>query len=178
MEFRNEIAGAMPTDKDMLKYVDSELDIQPERTNGAETIYLHNTTFKAETPFKVWYLTLEDGSNAHLHFKNKAKKPFKLVDLTISDSTLYLSSDVDIEMEEVSGYRSLDIIVCGNSNAYLDFRKFDLDSVYLCLNNLSDGARVHILVKDDVKLWVNTKGRVGASQLRIDGLPKMKVTSM
>jgi hypothetical protein len=178
MEFKNEIAGAMPTDKDMLKYVDSELDIQPERTNGAEKISLHNTTFKAETPFKVWYFELEDGSNAHLHFKNKAKKPFKLVDLTISDSTLYLSSDVDIDMEEVSGYKSLDIIVCGNSTAHIDLRNFDLDSVYLCLNNLSESAKVRIFVKDGTKLWVNTKGRVGAYQLRIDGLPKMEVTSM
>lgn len=178
MKFENETADVMPTDKDRLEYVNSNLNIRPERTNGAETISLHNTAFKAETPFKVWYLTLEEGSNAHLHFKNKTKKPFKLVDLTISDSTLYLSSDVDIDMEEVSGYKSLDIIVCGNSTAHIDLRNFGLDSIYLCLNNLSDGARVHILVKDGTKLWINTKGRVGASQLRIDGLPKMKVTSM
>ena len=178
MEFKNVTVDAMPTDKDKLEYVNSSLNIRPDRTNGADEVALYGSSLTAETPFKVWRLKVWKGSEAHLHFKEGAKKPYPLTDISVADSNLHISSDVEIDVEEVSGYKSLDIIVSGNSNAHIDLRNFDLDSIYLCLNHISESAKVHIFVKDGVKLWVNTKGRVGAYQLRIDGLPKMEVTSM
>ena len=97
--------------------------------------------------------------------------------MIIADSRLHLSANVEVDVEEVSGYRSLDIYVSGDSDAFLDMRNFNLDRIYLNLKNLSDKAKVLIIVKDGTRLWVNTQGRVGAYQLRIEGLPKMEVTS-
>ena len=177
METRK-IIEVLPSNHDTLTYVNSDLNIRPGRTNGAEKLSLHQSKLTAETPFKVWHMALLKRSEAHLHFKEEGKKPYPLTDITVVDSNLHLSSDVDIDIEEMNTYKSLDIRVSGDSKVYLDLRNFNLDKIYLDLSNLSEDSFTHILLKDGVKLWVNTKGRVGASQLRIEGLPKMEVTSM
>lgn len=161
-----------------ITYINSDINIRSGLSYGADYLYLKSSTLRTETPFNVAKLSLEEGSEATLNYNIVNRKPLFISDIVVEDSKLHMASDVEMPVEEISGYKSIDFRVIGNSEVYLDLRNFDLDSVYLCLNNLSDGARVHILVKDGTKLWVNTKGRVGAYQLRIDGLPKMEVTSM
>ena len=179
MEFKNVSVEAMPTDKDILRYVNSSLNIRPDRTNGADEVALCGSKLTAETPFKVWRLKVWDGSEAHLHFKRGAKKLYPLTDISVADSNLHLSSDVDIDVEEISGFKSLDIMVSGNSNVYLDLRNFDFGKIRLNLSNLSEDSFTHILLKDGTKIWVNMGGgRVASHNLRIEGKVEVEVTSM
>lgn len=157
-------------------YENCSINVERGFYYGADHVELRSSILHTETPFRVSELCFEK-SSAHLSFKEAGRKAYPLSDLIVSDSSLFLTSEVGIEIEEVSGYRSLDIYVSGDSDAYLDFRRFNLDRIYLNLKNLSDRAKVLIIVKDGTKLWVNTNGRVGAYQLRIEGLPKMEVTS-
>lgn len=179
MKIENKVVGGMPTFEDYLIYENCELNIPTDRRNGPDNLYLKHSTFKAEAPFRVWRFSLEEGSNAHLHFKERAKVHFPITDIIVSDSTLHLSSDVDIDIEEMNTYKSLDIRVSGDSKVYLDLRNFNLDKIYLDLSNLSEDSFTHILLKDGVKVWVNLRGgRVASHNLRIEGKVEVEVTSM
>lgn len=178
METRK-IIEVLPSNHDTLTYVNSDLNIRPGRTNGVEKLSLHQSKLTTETPFKVWHMALLKGSEAYLHFKEEGKKPYPLTDVTVVDSNLHLSSDVEIEVEEFNTYKSLDIRVSGNSKVYLDLRNFNLDKIYIDLSNLSEDSFTHILLKDGTKVWVNIgEGRVASHNLRIEGKIEVKVTSM
>ena len=173
---KNKNVNVVTAKDEFAVYENCSINVEKGFFYGADHVQLRSSILHTETPFRVSELHLEK-SSAHLNFKEGGRKPYPLFDLIIADSSLHLSANVEVDVEEVSGYRSLDIYVSGDSDAFLDMRNFNLDRIYLNLKNLSDKAKVLIIVKDGTRLWVNTQGRVGAYQLRIEGLPKMEVTS-